>query len=127
MSRKSPFSYGKCLEALLAASLFFLILHLITGYTLLLVLPMILMGGGLISTRATEWVGRFWLAAAHAIGAINNTVLLTIVFYLVLTPLAFAYRLVHRDLLQLKNNTYIDTYLISRNKSYISKDFEKLW
>lgn len=127
MTIREKLSYVKSLEALIAASLFFLVLHLVTGYRNLVAVPVILMAAGLLSKNAAEWLGRMWFAASHAVGFLNNRILLTFVFYGVLTPLAFANRLSHRKLLQLRKNPGIASYFIDRNKKFIQKDFEKLW
>ena len=68
---------------LLALAGFFLIIAL--------VLPRIL--------QPIEWV---WMKLAHILSAIMTRVILTLTFYLVITPLGLAMRLLGKDLLHLK-------------------------
>ena len=62
------------------------------------------------------------------LGAINSRVLLTLVYYLVLTPIALLYRLTHRDPLSLKRAD--DTgrsYWIVRDHTFGPRDLERPW
>ena len=62
-----------------------------------------------------------WMKFAHALGWVMNRVLLTIVFYLILTPLA-----VSRRLLRKKKETG-STYWLEKPKSFSKEDLEKPW
>jgi hypothetical protein len=69
-----------------------------------------------------------WLGLSAVLGAINSRVLLTLVYYLVLTPVALLYRLTHRDPLSLKRPD--DTgrsYWIVRDHKFGPRDLERPW
>lgn len=60
------------------------------------------------STLAWRWPQllkyptRIWLWLGHQVGRINTWLLLSLVFFLLVTPLALLFRLTGRDLLQLR-------------------------
>ena len=43
--------------------------------------------------RAATWLAWGWLQFAHIIGTVNTKIILTLIFFLILTPIAFLYRL----------------------------------
>ena len=47
-------------------------------------------------------IARLWLALGHRLGVINTFIILALVYYLVVTPLALLFRLTGRDALGLK-------------------------
>ena len=69
-----------------------------------------------------------WLGLSAVLGAINSKILLTLVYYLVLTPIALLYRLTHRDPLSLKR---VDdsgrSYWIVRDHQFGPRDLERPW
>ena len=69
-----------------------------------------------------------WLGFSAMLGAVNSTVLLTIVYYLVLTPVALLYRLMHRDELSLKGAGNTErSYWIVRDHRFVPRDLERPW
>ncbi len=65
---------------------------------------------------------RFLEAVKNTIGKILNGLLLTTVFYLMLTPLALIRKMTNK-----KSNTPSVTQFIERNKTFAPEDFEKPW
>jgi hypothetical protein len=45
---------------------------------------------------------RLWLRLGHLLGYINNRILLALIFFAVITPVALYFRLIGRDILRLK-------------------------
>ena len=69
-----------------------------------------------------------WLGLSAVLGAINSRVLLTLVYYLVLTPIALLYRLTHRDPLGLKRADDSErSYWILRDHRFEPRDLERPW
>ena len=69
-----------------------------------------------------------WLGFSAVLGAINSKILLTLVYYLVLTPIALLYRLTHRDPLSLKRAADSGrTYWIVRDHQFGPRDLERPW
>lgn len=69
---------------------------------------------------------RAWLGLGKAIGAVNSRIILGLIFYLVLTPLALLSRIRGNDPLKLKGNKLKSTFVI-RNHKYKKEDLEKMW
>ena len=68
-----------------------------------------------------------WLKFGHVLGAINSRIILTLVYYLALTPLALLKKLFSGNTLQLKKNPGGESYYKQRDHFYVSVDLEKPW
>jgi Saxitoxin biosynthesis operon protein SxtJ len=69
-----------------------------------------------------------WLGFSAVLGAINSKILLTLVYYLVLTPIALLYRLTHRDPLSLKRAADSGrSHWIIRDHQFGPRDLERPW
>ena len=69
-----------------------------------------------------------WLGFSAVLGAINSKILLTLVYYLVLTPIALLYRLTHRDSLSLKRAADSGgSHWIVRDHEFGPRDLERPW
>ncbi len=69
-----------------------------------------------------------WLGFSAVLGAINSKILLTLVYYLVLTPIALLYRLTHRDPLSLKRAADSGrSHWIVRDHQFGPRDLERPW
>ena len=87
-----------------------------------------LLAVGLFVKPLAAWIARGWLAFAHVLGAVNSRILLSLIFYLFLTPIALLARAVRGDFLALKRTTAPDrSYWQPRDHAYTKTDLEKLW
>lgn len=68
----------------------------------------------------------FWFKLAEVLGWINSRILLSIIFFLLLTPLAFLSRLFSKDPLKLKKRPDDSVYR-ERNYKFVAKDLENPW
>jgi saxitoxin biosynthesis operon SxtJ-like protein len=75
-----------------------------------------------LAEAATMW----WLKFSAILSAMNNRILLTLLFYLVLTPIAIIYRLFNKDTLRLDMSDS-DSCYTERNHTYAKADLEKMW
>ena len=83
---------------------------------------------GLMSSTLAKWIHTGWMKLAIALGWINSKILLSIVFFVFLMPVAFLQRLVSGDKLQLKRKKEAEEgYYIERNHTYEKKDLENVW
>ena len=57
---------------------------------------------GLIQPRLLKWPSAVWWKLAMVLGYVNARVILSIAFFLVLTPMAMVWRLIGRDPLAIK-------------------------
>ncbi len=64
----------------------------------------------LLLPRALAPVERGWMRLAHLLGRVVTTVLLTVVFFLVITPLGLVMRLLGRDPMMLRSGGGRESY-----------------
>jgi hypothetical protein len=101
--------------ALITAS--FLLLLMLIGYrrhhTINIYLPVAAAAIALLGSafpRVLAPVYRVWMRFGKALGYVNSRILLSIIFFLVLTPVALVRRVFNRDPLKLKWEKDADTY-----------------
>lgn len=68
-----------------------------------------------------------WLKFAGMIALVNTKVLLTVVFFLLLTPVAFLFRIFTRNPLRLKAEKELSSYYTEHDHLYTGDDLDKLW
>ncbi|MGL1889146.1 MAG: SxtJ family membrane protein [Reichenbachiella sp.] len=74
--------------------------------------------------RLVNWL---WLKLALGLGWINSRILLSIIYYVFLFPIALASRLFNRDSLKLKKIGDNESYYSERNHKYSKADLENIW
>ncbi len=108
-------------------TLAFLIAYLIFDMKWLLWIAILLSLGNAFESRITTALAKYWMQFAAFLGKINSRIILTLMFFFLLTPIAFLYRLFNRDkvdhFLANKRSSYFD----DTGKSYRREDFEKTW
>lgn len=75
------------------------------------------------AARAIEWV---WLKFAFGLGWVNSRILLSIIYFVFLMPIAFLSRLFTKDPLMLKAKKLPSLYN-HRNHHYKKEDLENIW
>lgn len=68
-----------------------------------------------------------WMALADVLGWVNTRILLGVVFFFLLTPLALVRRLFKAPLIEKKFDAEKKTYFHKRKAQVSSEDFEQLW
>lgn len=76
----------------------------------------------LISPALMRYVYRGWMAVVGVIGWINRQLLLSLVFFLLVTPTALILRLLGRDFMNSKLDPGASTYWNTREKTTFEKD-----
>lgn len=80
---------------------------------------------GIFLPAVSGWVHRTWMLLAKGLGWFNGRVLLSIVFFIVITPIAILTRKARTKSLFLKKKTTSDGgYFIDRRHHYEAKDLE---
>jgi hypothetical protein len=75
------------------------------------------------AAKGIEWA---WLKLATFLGWINSRILLSIVYFLFLMPLAWVSRLFTKDPLVLRKRKTASLF-VTRNHLYTKKDLENIW
>jgi len=104
-----------------------LVAFLVFGVQWLLWIAMLLCLGNALESRITSAIACYWMKFAAVLGAFNSKVILILTFYLILTPLAFVYRIFNHHLVDHFRINKRQSYFEERNKSYTKADFEKTW
>jgi hypothetical protein len=80
----------------------------------------------LISKTITKGILWLWWKIAHVLGWINTRILLSLVFYIFLLPIALLSRLFTKDPLNLKWSKKESTF-VKRDHLYTAEDLENPW
>ena len=75
------------------------------------------------AAKAIEWA---WFKLAMGLGWINSRILLSIIYFVFLMPIAWLSRLFTKDPLALKKDKR-ETLFTTRNHLYTGKDLENIW
>ena len=81
---------------------------------------------GVISDSASLIIDKIWFKISYILGLIVPNILLGLIFYIILFPIALLSRIFgNKDALNLKNNN--NTLFIHKNSIFKSKSFEQPW
>ncbi len=78
-----------------------------------------------LSEKAAVFIERRWLLFGEKIGKVNAAILLFLIYYLILTPIAFLSRIGKKDPLQLKAPE--QSNFVLKQHRYTDKDLENPW
>jgi hypothetical protein len=79
----------------------------------------------LVFPGAGKWLVTIWFRLGGLLGKLNGYVLLTLIFYLILTPVALLNRIFSKDPLRLKKKD--GSYFHDRSHTYSAKDISNPW
>jgi polyferredoxin len=120
----------KNLETMLVITVGMLVLYYFfrtkTWSNYLLITSLVIGLIGVFSDFLSEKVAWVWGKIAHIMGTFNSYVLLSIIFFVFLTPVAFLFKLTRKDSLKLKAQKNGTVYE-ERNHLYVAKDVENVW
>lgn len=112
-------------STILVISMGFLVLHLAFSWQWAVVVSLIVGVIGIVSSYLSSKIEWAWMKLAQLLGYIVPNILLSIVFFLFLTPISILFRLFNKDVLMLSNE--YDSYFIDIDKEIDKKNFEKVW
>ena len=79
----------------------------------------------MICPRAYQPAARVWFGLSHFLGGIVSTIILTIIFYLVVTPIGLLRQRSGADAMNLKKRGDKDSAFTERNITFSAADMEK--
>ena len=85
-------------------------------YPWFLILGIVLLAFGVVLPRVLKYVYIAWMTLAIGLGFLMAHVILTLFFFLIITPLGLVARLVGKDFLNLKLDKQAATYWIRREQ-----------
>lgn len=80
----------------------------------------------IVSAAVARLIERIWFALAQLLGWVNSRVILSVVFFVFLSPMAWFSRWFRGDSLNLRGR-HADTIYHTRNHKYRKEDLENLW
>jgi hypothetical protein len=80
----------------------------------------------LMFSFVAKWIEWFWLKLALGLGWVNSRILLTILYFVFLFPIAIISRLFTKDPLMLKGKGIKSLY-VTRDHLYKKEDLENIW
>ena len=114
----------KALQTVLVITLGFTVVHWLTEHNAWLYLSMAIGATALLSSRIAQLINSGWMKLAHLLGLVVPNILLTLIFFLFLWPIALVSRLFRkRDTLQLKSRNAISLFR-DRHRTFEAGDFE---
>lgn len=81
----------------------------------------------LLLPALARWVSFGWFKLAEGLGYINSRILLSLVFFAFLFPIALLYRLSNRNPLALRHGRRATSLFTERNHTYSAKDLDNIW
>jgi hypothetical protein len=115
------------LETVMSLSIVLMIPYFIFSKSVFIIVSLSLLVSGLLLKHITSVIVSWWLKVAETIAAFNTKVILSLVFYIVLTPIALLYRIFSKDPLCLQRKKSKTSYFYMRNHLCVKEDFEKMW
>lgn len=120
------YSKEKNQETILAIVFGLLIIGYFTKLNVLVVISIALLLIALFINFLSSYITWAWLKLSHIMGWVMSKVILSVVFYLFLFPIALLSRLFKKDELQLKKSSD-DSYYSVRNHTYHMDDLKNPW
>ena len=118
---------AKTLETLAVLAAALLVLQLIFERAALACLALGLLLVAVFALPLAARLAQAWLVLSHAIGTVVSKLILGVIFFIFLTPLALLYRVFNRDSLGLRRRKGQRTYFTERRQRFTAKDIEQMW
>jgi hypothetical protein len=115
----------KHLGTMLIFAIVLIILYLVNKHVYFLYGALLAGGIGILIPSLSRLIHNLWMKLAEMLGFVMNKVILGIVFFIFLVPVALLSRLFRKNPLKVKKNT--TTYFSDRNFTYTKKSLEQLW
>ena len=87
---------------------------------------LLLSGIGIFSIKISILVEKIWFKISFILSQIIPNILLSLIFFLILTPIAFLSRLFKSKTNFISKNNQITTF-VPQNKSFDKESFERAW
>jgi len=116
----------KTLEFFILLTILFIILFFLFKTPVMLYIGIGIGVIALLPGKLSHWGYIGWIKFSQGLAFIITHLILSIVFYLILFPISIIYRMVNKDALKLKTNTYSTLYE-TRSKLFTAADLENMW
>lgn len=117
----------KDLQTLAVVAAALLVLSLIFRKPVFAALALGLLALALASAKASARLAALWLRFSEVLGAVNAKVVLGAVYFLLLTPVAFLFRLFNGPGVKAKADPAAATYFKERKHLFVPADLQDPW
>ena len=113
-------------RTVLVITIGFLVIYYFTGWQWTIITAMLVGAAGVFSNRLSQLIHRVWMKIALILGVIIPNILLTIIFYLVLLPVALLARVFRKEQPLILDNRP-DSMFREMKRRFVKEDFNKPW
>lgn len=115
------------IKAINTLTLFLIVIFLITGWLPLIWFAIFLLVISTFNNRLADTIAQGWIGTIQKLGKLNTAIVLSLVFYLVLTPLAIFFRLANKKKVDHFLRNTKESYFETVDKHFSTPDFERPW
>ncbi len=115
----------KILETSLVLTTGFVVLYVVFKKPVFLILALAFGIIGIFIPFLAHYIAIAWFKLADVLNFIVSKVVLGIVYFIVLVPVAFIYKISGKDKLKIKKK--LDSNWVKRYKNYTASDIENIW
>lgn len=115
------------LETIAVLAVFLLVLAWTTHRAAYAVAALLFVAATLSLRPLAYCIARIWLGFAGWLAAVNSRIILTLLFFLVLTPVALLHRLCSKNPLIIRREDERTTYFFDREHTFNKSDLENMW
>ena len=116
----------KAKETMLTITVGLLIIYYFSNIKSFLTASVIIGIIGILSFNLSEKIDSLWQKLSYYLGEISNRILLTIIFFVVVTPIGAIRRLAKKKTIK-NSKKGLTTYFYDRNHVFSKKDMENMW
>ena len=124
---KNVTSREKDLETIAVLAAASLVLYYVFKKNGFLLAAFLLLSTGLFFKSAASKISALWLRFAELLGALNTRLLLGLVYFVVLTPIAVAFRRLTGKHANSPRSASDKSYFTVREHTFAAADLEKMW
>ena len=118
-------SNKECADTAMAMTLICLLAVMFTRSLTLMPLALVLLLAGMVWPRLYSPLAKLWLGLSLLLGSVMSRLLLSVIFFVVVTPLALVMRLFGHDPMRRKGwKKSTDSTFVSRDHTFEAKDLE---
>jgi hypothetical protein len=113
-------------ETVLVITVGFLVLYLVLKHRIFLTLSLAIGLAGILSSWLAGKIDWVWFKLSLVLGRISNTILLTLIFFLVLTPVGLFRRMLGKGgMFRIRKGQHSN--FTNRDHSFTKQDLENVW
>lgn len=115
------------LKSLTGIGFLSLLIYFLTKNEIFIWLTLFFLLLSIFPNKLAEGVSSIWNGSIHFLGIINSKIILTLLFFIILTPVAIFFRIFNRKKVEYFKKNSKDSYFKPTRKKIGNESFEDLW